>query len=164
MLTCRLLGSIELASDGVAVQLGGRKSAALFAYLCRSRNTTAPRETLTGLLWGDSQDEQARASLRQTLSAIRRGLGPAADRVLQSDMQSVKLNPANIDLDTAQFDSLARSKTTAELQRATNLWRGEFPEGLGPVSPAFDRWADTERADLRSSRAAAMLQLVDLLV
>ncbi len=164
VLTCRLLGSVELASDGVAVQLGGRKSAALFAYLCRSHSTTAPRETLAGLLWGDSQDEQARASLRQTLSVLRRRLGPAADRVLHSDMQSVKLDLAYIDLDTAQFDSLVRSKITADLQRATDLWRGEFLEGLGPVSPEFDRWADAERAVLRSSRAAAMLQLVDLLI
>lgn len=163
LLTCRLLGSVEFVLDGVAVQLGGRKSAALFAYLCRSRGFTAPRETLTGLFWGDSQEEQARASLRQTLSAIRRGLGPAADQILRSDLQSVKLDTASLDLDTTRFETLARSRLTADLLSATDLCRGEFLEGLGPVSPEFDRWADAERAVLRSSRAAVMLQLVDRL-
>ena len=163
LLICRLLGPVELWLGQAAVKLGGRKNTALFAYLCLHRSTNVPRETLTGLLWGDSQDEQARASLRQTLSAIRRGLGTAADLVLRADMQSVQLNATSLDLDTAQFESLAKSRITSELQRATDLWRGEFLEGLGPISPEFDRWADAERAVLRSSRAAAMLQLVDLL-
>ncbi|MBC7738435.1 MAG: tetratricopeptide repeat protein, partial [Candidatus Saccharibacteria bacterium] len=149
--------------NDVPVTFGGRKSTALLAYLCRSRAHTAPRETLTGLLWGDSQEEQARASLRQTLSAIRRGLGPAANGVIGSDMQSVRLEIASLDVDAAQFESLAKSKITSEIKQATDLWRGEFLEGLGPISPEFDRWADAERAVLRSSRAATMLQLVDLL-
>ena len=91
VLSCRLLGSVEFRMNDVPVTFGGRKSTALLAYLCRSHAHTAPRETLTGLLWGDSQDEQARASLRQTLSAIRRGLEPVADRVFGSDMQSVRV-------------------------------------------------------------------------
>jgi TolB-like protein len=85
-------------------------------------------------------------------------------RVLRSDLLTVKLDPASLELDTAQFEILAQSKVISDLQRATDLCQGEFLEGLGPVTPEFDRWADAERAVLRSSRAASMLKLVDLLL
>jgi hypothetical protein len=60
--------------------------------------------------------------------------------VLRSDLLTVKLDPASLELDTAQFEILAQSKVISDLQRATDLCQGEFLEGLGPVTPEFDRW------------------------
>ena len=73
-LELRLLGSF--AVTGVVGTLP-RKGQALLAYLCRRPGRTAPRETLVGLLWSDSAEEQARASLRQTLSVVKRSLEAA---------------------------------------------------------------------------------------
>ena len=60
------------AGDGVA-QLGA-KPLALLAYLVLERRPHS-REALAGLLWGESPEVEARASLRQALKQLRDVLG-----------------------------------------------------------------------------------------
>jgi TolB-like protein len=90
------------------------------------------RETLADLVWPDSPPEQARASLRQALSVLRRALG---EDVLESDATTVRLGAVETDL--AAF--------LGGDGEALEVWRGELAEGLGAVSPEFDRWLEAER-------------------
>jgi len=61
----------------------GAKPLGLLAYLALEARAHT-RESLAGLLWGESPEAEARASLRQALKQIREALGEAihADRAL----------------------------------------------------------------------------------
>jgi adenylate cyclase len=142
------------------LRVSSRKGMALLAYLAE-RGTGVPRETLMALLWPDSGDRHARSSLRQTLTAVRRDLGDAATAIGAQDNHSVALDPAAVDIETAEFGRLAQSDDPADLSRARDLWRGEFLEGIGPVTPEFDRWAEAERGALRAAFESVLLRLCD---
>jgi DNA-binding SARP family transcriptional activator len=73
-----LIGPMRVQVNARPVELQSRKARALLAYLALRRGVAVPRDTLCALLWGDRGEEQARASLRQTLSVIRKDLRAAA--------------------------------------------------------------------------------------
>jgi len=61
-------------NSGRALTLPTRKTEALLAYLAIHPGRSYPRDKLTALLWGDRGDDQARHSLRQALSSIRKSV------------------------------------------------------------------------------------------
>ena len=87
-LALRLFGfpSLTLLPDDVAAPLSGAKDLALLAFLTLEPGRHA-REEVAALLWGESSDEQARASLRQALMRLNRVLG----NCLRVDRTSIEL-------------------------------------------------------------------------
>ena len=154
----RLLGSFAVSGIDGALP---RKGQALLAYLCRRQGFTAPRETLVGLLWADSAGEQARASLRQTLSVVKKAMNSVGYDGFQADAGTVGLSASGLWVDTNAFDRLAGATDIDGLQAAADLVRGEFLEGLGPVAAEFDRWAEAERAQLQARFSVVLLRLCD---
>ena len=75
----KTLGGITFQWDQGEFRPPTRKAAALLVYLGLSPRGSRSREHLAGVLWGRSADEQSRASLRQTLSSLRKALGEQAD-------------------------------------------------------------------------------------
>ncbi|MFN2564352.1 MAG: winged helix-turn-helix domain-containing protein, partial [Gemmatimonadaceae bacterium] len=73
----RTFGGISV--DGAPQALGGaatqRRPLALLALLAAAGDRGISRERLLALLWPESNTEQARNALRQTLYALRRDLG-----------------------------------------------------------------------------------------
>ena len=79
VLTLRLLGSFEARlGSGSAVTFPTKKARALLAYLAVHPEQEHSRDEIAELLWGSRADEQARGSLRRTLSDLRK-LVPIAD-------------------------------------------------------------------------------------
>jgi DNA-binding SARP family transcriptional activator/TolB-like protein len=155
-----LLGPFGTEVEGMPLRVGGRKGIALLAYLAR-RGGAVPRETLTALLWPDSGDAQARASLRQALATLRRDLGAAAVILTTTGEDALALPEGSIATDIADFERLGQSPDVTELDTAQALWCGAFLEGLGPVTPEFDRWAEAERGALRASHEGVLTRLCD---
>src|SRR5258708_6541637 len=78
----RLFGAFQLeVGAGKAVSLPTKKTKALLAYLAVHENQPHERAKLAALLWADSAETQARESLRQTLSHLRRAL-PGIDALV----------------------------------------------------------------------------------
>src|SRR5207245_2142683 len=77
-LAISLLGepSVALPHGSTARGVGAAKGLALLAYLTLEPGSHS-REELAALLWGDSPDEAARASLRQALKRLRTAVGEA---------------------------------------------------------------------------------------
>src|SRR5437764_10952184 len=73
-LTLSLLGSARVELDGKPVEVDTRKAIALLVYLAVTGQGHR-RDTLATLLWPEYDQESARASLRRTLSALKKGLG-----------------------------------------------------------------------------------------
>ena len=110
MITCRLLGPVDLSVDGAAppAELLWKKNLALLVYLALSPRQSRTREHLIGLLWGDKPESAARHSLNEALRVIRRAVGEGA---LQTDATTVRLDPESVALDLTAF---ARHETAGE--------------------------------------------------
>ncbi|HMA25114.1 MAG TPA: AAA family ATPase, partial [Gemmatimonadaceae bacterium] len=137
----RLCGDVVLSShDGAPVEPPlGSKTLALLAFLALEPGSHR-REKITALLWGESPEEKAKASLRQALTHLRDALGDA----LFVDRTSIELRDA-LTCDVNDFLRLARTDPPAAI--AIDIPR--FMTGLAIRNcPAFDEWVDEKRLDL----------------
>ena len=64
VLRVHLLGPMTITIEGRPVAIAARKTRALLGYLALREGIEVGRGVLTGLLWGDRSEGQARASLR----------------------------------------------------------------------------------------------------
>ncbi len=80
-LKLKLLGRFEARlKDGPSLDLPTTMTQLLVAFLALNTGEAQPREKLASLLWSDRGDEQARHSLRDALSGLRKALGAAGVR------------------------------------------------------------------------------------
>lgn len=131
------------------------KVRALLAYLAIESGLAHRRDTLAALLWPDYSQEAALRNLRQALYRLRLALqemDPALpDQLISQTRQTVRLNPAALVLDAAQFARLLQSaKTHPEpislLQGISSLYRGDLLKGFHiPDAYAFDEWLGIQR-------------------
>lgn len=141
-----LLGQFELlnVATGERVAVTSRKSRALLAFLAVSPGCTAGRSALAALLWGDTGDEQARQSLRQALSSLRR-IKIGADGLLRSDDETVQLDSAFIEIDCLNLLRLDDNADIEALLQVCEACRGPFGAGLEIEEAGFDDWLRAER-------------------
>ena len=62
-LRIRLLGPMTVTNDGRPVPIAAKKARALLGYLALREGTEVARSIMTGLLWSERSESQARASL-----------------------------------------------------------------------------------------------------
>ena len=90
----QLLGSFKaLNKSGQEIAISARKCRALLAVLAVSPSGGVSREHLATLLWSDRGEDQARSSLRQTLTVLRKELG-AMGQTFLGPMINVWSSPA----------------------------------------------------------------------
>src|SRR5215212_12234539 len=70
-LSVSLVGRLALRFNGQQVELRTQKAGAVLSYLALSEAKQESRERLVGLLWSRSDEERARASLRQVVRELR---------------------------------------------------------------------------------------------
>ena len=128
MLEFRILGPLEVLDDDRPVPLGGRNQRALLALLLLRANEPVSTERLVDRLWGEHPPRTATTSLQNTISQLRKLLGPALVLTRPSGYV-LQVDPDQIDL--ARFERLVHEARAAEpaeraelLRRALGLWRG----------------------------------------
>ena len=109
-----------------------QKARGLLALLALSPNTQRARTVLQDKLWSDRGSEQGAASLRQTLTEIRRSLGPWRD-CLVCDRTMVGLDPERVEI-----------VTTAPA--ADGVVEHLLLEGLEVRDPEFENWLRDQRS------------------
>jgi predicted ATPase/DNA-binding SARP family transcriptional activator len=123
-----------------------KRAAKLLVLLGLSRTGTLRREDVADLLWPDDFLDSTRLRLRQELSRLKRGLGPAADLVTTSTEEvSMDRTAIENDLDRLKFPE------RQDFAEVSEILREEFLPGWD------DAWALAERsrADQLRVRAAA---------
>jgi DNA-binding SARP family transcriptional activator len=148
----QLLGSFAAfgpAGHGVALP---RKARILLAMLSLDRAGEIARDKLASMLWDDSPTVQARASLRQMLSTLRRALGDGG--WLSAGSDSVSLDASAVTVDAIAFLDAAEA---GEWRRAADLWTGDLLDGLSADGLAAEAWLEAERARLRAVAGRAIL-------
>lgn len=138
-----LLGLPTLAIGGRAVvPVPGAKELGLLAYLAVTEGAHT-REELAGLLWGESPEAEARASLRQALKHLRDRVGGYE---LVAGRERIELVQP-VDCDVRRF----RLALHEDPRRAATFDIPRFLSGFSVRhAPRFDEWvAETRRELLR---------------
>jgi TolB-like protein/DNA-binding SARP family transcriptional activator len=151
---------IETAS-GDAVPLRQRRAQALLGYLAMNAGQEQRRDKLASLLWSRSDDEHARQSLRQTIRELRK-LAPLADHaglVFTSDAMTIE--PDELPVDVADFKTLLANGSIECLEKALDIYSGEFLDGLDINEPVYEEWLIEARRGLNDAVLQAMLKLLD---
>jgi DNA-binding SARP family transcriptional activator/DNA-binding beta-propeller fold protein YncE len=129
----RILGRLEVESNGQPVELGGARQRALLAVLLLHANTVVSRDRLIESVWGEQPPDTAPTALQVYVSGLRKKLGP--DRIVtRTPGYLLRADPKSIDL--GRFEALVQSGREAlaagdpstasqELAEALELWRGE---------------------------------------
>ena len=144
-----LLDGFALHVCGREVQLTSCKARALVAYLVLSPSMRDTRERLIGLLWSETEDSKARASLRQLLHCLRETFEKAG-------VQGVLADKVHVGLDEALF-ATDLDRLLVEVDRgdpgehfvAEGAFSESFLRGYDDVDPAFRGWLAIKRESTR---------------
>src|SRR5262245_15331872 len=114
-LTLKLLGPLQVLSDGKPVAFRTDKERALLFFLAVESDRPHRREALTGLLYPDQPQTQAQNNLRKVVFRLRTALAQDANTsdALLISPKTVQFNPA-----------LATSLDVQELQGLLDQIRG----------------------------------------
>jgi len=149
---CRALGPLQVTVDDTPAPAPvlWRPGLGMLVYLLRSPRRTRSREHLVGLLWPDVADRDARHSLSEALSKLRRAVG---DDAVETTGEHVTLGP-RFRIDVEDFEAAMLRHDWAA---AAGLCVGEFAEGLTvPGALDFDQWLELERRHWRSQGVLAL--------
>ena len=159
-LTLRLFGPFQARFGERGLTFPTRKDQALLAYLAARPEQDYTRNKLAALLWGSAGKEQARQSLRQSLSAIRRILALVHPGIVVVEGDRVTLDRSAIDVDVAEFERLASQKSPRDLEQAAALYLGDLLDGFDVSEDPFEEWLNAERARLRETAVHVLTRLV----
>ncbi len=148
----RILGPLEVISDGQALDLGGAKQRALLAVLLIHPNQVVSRDRLIDALWEESPPDTARKALQVHVSRLRAQLG--RDRIAtRPPGYAIRVEPGELDAD--RFEGLA-GEGGRRLVDALALWRGP------PLADVADaRFARQEIGRLEERRLAVLEERIE---
>ena len=135
MLEFRVLGPLEVLDGGAPVPLSGRNQRALLTLLLLRANEAVSTERLVDQLWGEHPPRTATTSLQNTVSQLRKLLGPG---LLHTRPTGYLLEVGSDQLDLARFDELVKKARGA----------AELPERAQLLRDALDLWRGSPLADM----------------
>ncbi len=163
MLTCRLLGPVEVWFDDERLDLGFPRQRTLLAILLVEANRLVTVEVLIDRIWGDHPPARASHALYADVSKLRRALAPACGLrvVRRTGGYAIEADPTTVDLHcfrtlrTRAHSTSGDEDSAAVLDQALALWDGE------PFAGLDNPWLTTQRASLNSEKLAALLDRND---
>jgi YVTN family beta-propeller protein len=167
----RVLGPLQVATNGTHLPLGGAKQRAVLALLLLHANEVVPLDRLIDELWGESPPESAANIVQGYVSHLRKALEPGRGRgeheLLVSRPPGYALQLAPGQLDAERFELLAgegrrlldegdASAAAERLRGALALWRGPALADL-----AYEPFVRPDADRLEELRLAALEDRID---
>ncbi len=176
MLTITLLGAFEATWDGAPItQFEADSARALLAYLVMQPGTPFQRDTLADFFWPDQPKSQGLHALRQALTRLRKAIRDrqADPPFLDITRSTLAFNPSSqYWLDVKAFDDRLVANRQhphrrlsvcpackRRLQRAAELYRGDFLAGFSLDSYPFQEWMLMQREHLHRQAMDAFYHL-----
>jgi DNA-binding SARP family transcriptional activator len=166
----RVLGPLQVESDGRAVEIGSGKRRALLAVLLLHANEVVSTDRLIDELWGDSAPATAPKIVQGYISQLRKSMGGGDDAddhglVTRSPGYVLRLHPDHLDSHRsmtlvakgrAALSDGAADEASRLLHEALGMWRGP------PLADfAFESFAQEEISRLDELRLTALEERID---
>ena len=144
-LSVSLVGRPSIMFGGRVVELRTQKASAVLSYLALTEAKHESRERLVGLLWSRSDEEKARASLRQVVRELRTAFEDAGYGGFSAGRLSVHLDAEKIEVDVERIIRLAESGSVDTLLLNTPDLGEKILEGMDDLDPSFRIWILAKR-------------------
>ncbi|WP_028351058.1 BTAD domain-containing putative transcriptional regulator [Bradyrhizobium murdochi] len=144
-LSVSLVGRLGVRFNGRPIELRTRKAGAVLSYLALSEAKQESRERLVGLLWSRSDEEKARASLRQVVRELRSMLEEAGYDGFIAERLMIGLDVERIEVDIESVIHLAEGGRIHPLLLDTPQLDGRLLEGMDDLDPSFRVWVLAKR-------------------
>lgn len=150
-----LFGGITItASDGETKTLSTRKTVLVLAVLALLDDKGTTRDALAEWIWPDRSEGQAKSSLRQALTSIRKAMPSILEGFgLETELSTVKLTGPRGLIDVRQFETLTKTRSLEDQLRAGALYRGDLLDGVKLPAP-LESMAGPRRQRLRQQALA----------
>lgn len=156
----RILGPLEVVSDGGVQPLGGKRERALLAVMALSPGQVLSADRLIDALWGEALPANPANALQALVSRLRRSLGSdlivtrSPGYVLAVEPEAVDVAQFRVTMDAAasEADPVERSR---RYRKALALWRGAALSDF-----AADDFAQRDIASLEELRLLAIEERV----
>ena len=140
---------MTITNDGRSVAIASKRARALIGYIALREGVEISRGVITGLLWGERSDGQARASLRQVLSELRGALNGSLQHSIIATRDTVSWALGSAWIDAKVVEASADTGNANLLREAAELVGGELMEGLAVSEAGFEQWLASERERFR---------------
>ena len=126
----RVLGTVEVFSNGVPARLGGPKQRTVLALLAAEIGRTVSTDRLIDSLWGETPSSGARHTLQTYISNLRTELGDVVVREgagYRLDLDRDRLDATKFEDEVAAAKDLIAEdpmEASSRLRQALALWRG----------------------------------------
>lgn len=144
-LSVSLVGRPSIMFGGRLVELRTQKASAVLSYLALTEAKHESRERLVGLLWSRSDEEKARASLRQVVRELRSAFEDAGYGGFDAGRLSIRLNAEKVEVDVESIIRLAESGSVHPLLLNTPDLGERILEGMDDLDPSFRIWVLAKR-------------------
>ncbi len=156
----RILGPLEVVSDGGSQPLGGPKQRALLALLLVHRNEVLGCERIVAELWGETPPPTAVKTVQVYVSRFRRALG---EDVVERGPAGYVLNTRPDEVDADRFERLLADAGRSEPAQAARMLREALALWRGPALAdfAYEPFAAAEIARLQERRLHATEERIE---
>ena len=144
-LSVSLVGRLTIRFNGRLVELRTQKAGAVLSYLALTETKHESRERLVGLLWSRSDEEKARASLRQVVHELRTAFEGAGYGGFSAGRLSIHLDPEKVEVDIESIIRLAENGGVHPLLLNTPDLGEKILEGMDDLDPSFRIWVLAKR-------------------
>jgi DNA-binding SARP family transcriptional activator len=154
------LGKATLTCNDRELPIVNRKSLALLAYLANTTHGSESRERLAGLLWSESSEEKARASLRQTVGTLKDCLADCEVMPFSADRLSAYFQLPLVEVDVHKIRQSLASGAIDPLLLEKKRLSESFLAGFEDLDPAFRTWLMVQRQCLQDELERHLEDLV----
>ncbi len=144
-LSVSLVGRLTIRFNGRLVELRTQKAGAVLSYLALTETKHESRERLVGLLWSRSDEEKARASLRQVIRELRSAFEDAGYSGFVAERLSIHLDAERVEIDVESIIEAAESGSVHPLLLNTPHLGERILEGMDDLDPSFRVWVLAKR-------------------
>ncbi len=155
-LRMRLLGPASFAIGGRELRFKSLKLRAALGYIALSESQIETRERLVGLLWSESGEEHARASLRQNIRELRVAVQGLPYSGLHITGHEIGFAPGTIELDVLTVTRAAEAGEVHPVLLESRNLADELMAGLEDLDPSFRSWLLAKRQTLRDRLLRAL--------
>lgn len=151
-----LIDGVSVTYSGQKVELRNKKLSALLGYFALNDKFSETRERIAGLIWSESDETRARASLRQALRQLRILFDRIGFHGFQADKVSVALDEEFVGTDIKNIIALAEAKSVDD----NLINRIDFVEclmrGYEDIDPSYRVWLLTARQNYHNRLVRAL--------